>query len=68
MLATMPKKKATDPPEPPTQTVSFRVDADMLAILDRTSEENRHTRSVTVLILVEEALAARGLWPPKKPK
>jgi hypothetical protein len=65
----MAKKKSKDveqtPREPLSTTVSLRVNNEMLTVLDTLCQENRHTRSVTLLILVEESLRERGLWPPK---
>lgn len=69
MLATMGRKKREQAAEEPAQTVSFRAPDSIIAVLDAISDENRHTRSVTVLILVEEALKARGRFPqPRKSK
>lgn len=69
MLATMPRKKKPLPPVDSDEivTMSFRAEAWMAKIIDDLAEEHRHTRSVALLILVEKALKAEGLWP-KKPK
>lgn len=45
--------------------ITFRCHPEMVSIIDSIATENRHTRSVTIAILVEEALKARGRLPKK---
>ena len=62
------KWDGTDEAEPiEIVTLSFRLEPPMAKIIDDLAAEHRHTRSVTILILVEKALKSEGLWP-KKPK
>ena len=68
MLGTMPRKKPKAEPEPRTDrhknaVVSFRPDAPLRAAIQELAEAERRSVAQVVEILLEEALAARKLWP-----
>ncbi len=65
MLATMPRKKKNAGQEPVAVPLSFRAEESMAKIIDDLAKKNRHTRSITIVILLEKALSQLGLWPPK---
>jgi hypothetical protein len=64
----MPKpKKGPAKPKPDThkeKVVSFRPPAAMRDILVELARKERRTIAQFMTLLVEDALAAKGLWPP----
>jgi hypothetical protein len=45
--------------------VPFRVDdVRLVEALDACADRERRSRNMTIILLLEEALTARGLWPP----
>jgi hypothetical protein len=45
-------------------TVSANVDPRMVPILDEESDTDKRSRSQIIALLLEEALTAKGKWPP----
>lgn len=50
------------------KVISLRPPTDMRDILTRLAREERRTMSQMILLLLEDALEAKGLWPPPPPK
>ncbi len=60
-----PKPEPVDTSQEPVTQVLFRSDDDRLfATVDIVARSLRQSRNMALNILVEEALAARKLWPP----
>jgi hypothetical protein len=63
-----PKKKpAKTEPAPDRhlqKVVSFRPPAELRAVLLDLARKERRTVAMVVQLMMEEALAAKGLWPP----
>ncbi len=73
MLVMAKKKKAAQPapayidPHKGVQ-INFRVvDPRMLEITEQLAAKERRSRNFMLNLLVEQALTALGLWPPKGP-
>jgi len=65
----MAKKKPVPPPEPDNHKGVQRnlriIDPRLLDAVDEAADGERRSRNLMLNILIEEALKARGLWPPK---
>jgi hypothetical protein len=56
---------APDPDERPAMT--FRPDRpELFPALDRYAASIRRSRTMAMILLLEEVLTAKGFWPPKK--
>lgn len=72
MFATMPRKPKGGPRHPvgddrhKNLVVAFRPGPELRAALLALATKDKRALSTMVEILVEEALAARGVWPPVK--
>jgi hypothetical protein len=63
-------KKKDQPPEPPEEAIRILLrvfDERLIEAIDSQATLDRRSRNLMMLILLEEALAARGVWPPPPP-
>jgi hypothetical protein len=66
--AVPPGQPPDDPPSQGSISLTLRiVDPRLIAAVDRCAHDDRRSRNVTLNILLEEALQARGYWPPPPP-
>lgn len=69
MLAYMAKKKTETEASKDghkNQVVSIRPEPQMRDVIEQLAKKERRKLSPMILLLVEEALVARGLWPPSQ--
>ncbi len=51
--------------EEEVRQVIFRPETnDLVRAIDAEAKKDRRSRNLTIIILLEEALRARGVWPP----
>lgn len=68
-MAKNPKPPKTPDPEqtpedPVNRTMGFRATPELRAVIEALARKERRRPASLLQILVEDALTARGLWPP----
>jgi hypothetical protein len=65
-MLSMAKKRPikAEQPKPEQAQTPFRCDPALMDAIDAYAQDNRRSRNLAMVILLEQALKAVGYWPP----